>query len=155
MIVPPATSVVLTQNRDPPFYLGTTLTLTCAVNYDTQLVDTPVSFNISITGPDTNAVNITNTNQSYVIFRPLLPNHNGTYTCISNIVSNSDSTFISPCRKSRSSYLFLQLTVWGNWETTKIGCHQNATTRQFIKLFKCFSTAQTQRFKSMLKVCRN
>ncbi len=115
MIVPPATSVVLTQSRDPPFYWGTTLTLTCAVNYDTQPVDTPVSFNINITGPDTNAVNITNTNRSYVILRPLLPIHNGTYTCISITVSNCDSTFISPCRKSISSYLFLQLT--GNINT--------------------------------------
>ncbi len=109
-IVPPATAVVLTHSRDPPFYWGTTLTLTCVVNYDTQLVDTPVSFNISITGPDTNAVNVTNTNQSYVIFRPLLPIHNGTYNCISIIVSNSDSTFISPSRKSISSSFFLQLT---------------------------------------------
>ncbi len=109
MIVRPATSVVLTQSRDPPFYWGTTLTLTCVVNCDTQLVDTPVSFNISITGPDTNAVNITNTNRSYVVFRPLLLIHNGTYTCISIIVSNSD-TFISPSRKSISSSFFLQLT---------------------------------------------
>ncbi len=37
-------------------------------------------------------------------------------------------------------------SLWGNWVTTKIGCHQNAITRQFIKLFRCFSTAQTQRF---------
>ncbi len=112
--VPPATSVVLTQSRDPPFYWGIALTLTCVVNYDTRQVDTPVSFNISITGPDTNAVNITNTNQSYVIFRPLLPIHNGTYTCISIIVSNSDSTFISPSRKSISSSFFLQLTSNNN-----------------------------------------
>ncbi len=84
--------------------------VTCVVNYDTQLVDTPVSFNISITGPDTNAVNITNTNQSYVIFRPLLPAHNRTYNCISIIVSNIDSTFISPSRQSILSSFFLQLT---------------------------------------------
>ncbi len=57
----------------------------------------------------TNAVNMTHHNQSYVIFRPLLPIHNGTYTCISYIVSNSD-TFISPSRKSISSTFFLQLT---------------------------------------------
>ncbi len=110
LIVPPATSVVLTQSRDPPFYWGTTLTLTCVVNYDTQLVDTPVSFNISITGPDTNAVNITDTNRSYVIIRPLLPIHNGTYTCISITVSNCESTFIFPSRNRLSSPLFIQLT---------------------------------------------
>ncbi len=115
MIVPPATAVVLTQSRDPPFYLGTALTLACAVNYDTQLVDTPVSFNISITGPDTNAVNIINTNQSYVLFRPLLQIYNGTYTCISIIVSNRDSAFFSPSRKSISSSFFLRLT--GNIST--------------------------------------
>ncbi len=103
MTVPPATSVVLTQRRDLPFYWGTTLILTCVVNYDTQLVDTPVSFNISITGP-------AHINQSYIIFRPLLPIHNGTYTCISIIVSNSDSTFIFPSKKSLSSPLFIQLT---------------------------------------------
>ncbi len=110
MIVPPATSVVLTQSRDPPFYWGNALTLTCVVNYDTQLVDTPVSFNISITGPDTNAANITNTNQSYAIIRPLLPIHNGTYTCISIIVSRSNSTFITPSRESISNPIVLNLT---------------------------------------------
>ncbi len=109
MIVPPATSLVLTPIRDPPYYWGTTLILSCSfTNYDTQLVDTLYSSNISITRTDTNAVKITL--KSNGKFRPLLPIHSGTYTCISIIVSLSNSTFITPSRESTSNPFVLNLT---------------------------------------------
>ncbi len=106
----PATSIALSENRDPPFYWGTTLTLTCVVNYDTQLVDVPVSFNISIIGPNTNAIYITSRNKSNTTFVPLLPIHNGTYTCLSYILPYSSSTFVTPSTTVVSTPLDLQLT---------------------------------------------
>ena len=111
LIVSPATSVYLSGSRLGPLYWGTSLTLTCIVNYDTQLVDTPVSFYINITGPQTNSVT-TNTTAtvSTAIFNPLLPAHNGSYVCSSSISPSSESLFVLPSMSASSSLLELVLT---------------------------------------------
>ena len=111
LIVSPATSVTLSGSRPGPLYWGTSLTLTCIVNYDTQLVDTPVSFYINIHGPQTNSVTTNTTaNVSTSTFNPLLPVHNGSYVCSSSISPSSESLFVLPSTSASSSLLDLVLT---------------------------------------------
>ena len=106
-----ATSVTLSGSRPGPLYWGTSLTLTCIVNYDTQLVDTPVSFYINITGSQTNSVTTNTTaNVSTAIFNPLLPVHDGSYVCSSSISPSSESLFVLPSMSASSSLLDLVLT---------------------------------------------
>ena len=103
--------MTLSESRPGPLYWGTSLTLTCIVNYETQLVDTPVSFYINITGPQTNSVTINNTaNVSTAIFNSLLPVHNGSYVCSSSISPSSKSLFVLPSMSLSSSLLELVLT---------------------------------------------
>ena len=110
-VVPPATSMTLSGSRPGPLYWGTSLTLTCIVNYDTQLVDTPVSFYINITGPQTNSVTTNTTaNVSTATFNLLLPVHDGSYVCSSSISPSSESLFVLPSMSTSSSLLELVLT---------------------------------------------
>lgn len=74
-------------------------------------MDTPVSFNISITGPATDdIVNMTDMNMSNALLRPLLPVHNGTFTCLSAIVPRTNTEFVIPVRNAPSVPFQLQLT---------------------------------------------
>ena len=110
-VVPPATSITLSGSRPGPLYWGTSLTLTCIVNYDTPLVDTPVSFCINITGPQTNSVTTNTTaNVSIATFNPLLPVHDGSYVCSFSISPSSESLFVLPSMSASSSLLDLVLT---------------------------------------------
>ena len=111
LAVSAATSVTLTTNRLGLLYWGTTLTLTCIVNYNTELVDTPVTFNINITGPVTNIVSTgSSTNVSFMAFEPLLPEHEGSYECLSSIIPSSQTPFVTTVMNESSKPLVLQLT---------------------------------------------
>ena len=106
-----ATSVILLTNRPNPLYWGTTLTLSCIMNYDTELVDTPVTFNINITGPVTNIISTDiSTNVSNTVFEPLLPEHDGLYECLSSIIPSSQTPFVTTVMNDVSKPLILQLT---------------------------------------------
>ena len=110
-IVSAAISITLLTNRPEPLYWGTTLTLTCIVNYDKELVDTPVTFNINITGPVTNMVSTgTSTNVSIMPFEPLLPEHKGSYECLSSIIPSSQTPFINAVMNEPSKPMILELT---------------------------------------------
>ena len=74
-------------------------------------MDTPVSFYINITGPQTNSVTTNTTaNVSTAIFNPLLPVHDGSYVCSSSISPSSESLFVLPSTSTSSSLLDLVLT---------------------------------------------
>ena len=110
-IVSAATSITLLTNRPAPLYWSTTLTLTCIVNYDTELVNTPVSFNINITGPVTNMVSTgSSTNVSIMAFEPLLLEHEGSYECLSSIIPSSQTPFVNAVTNEPSKPLILELT---------------------------------------------
>ena len=85
--------------------------LTCIVNYNTELVDTPVTFNINITGPVTNMVSTgSSTNVSFMAFEPLLPEHDGIYECLSSSIPSSQTSFVTTVMNEPSKLLLLQLT---------------------------------------------
>ena len=105
--VAPATSVTLSSNRGPPYYWGTTLTLTCTVEYDSDVVDTAVVFNINITTTTSSMRVSTNvhTNVGIALFSPLLPRDDGNvYFCLSSILPDRESPFVisAPISPSRT-----------------------------------------------------
>ena len=98
-------------NRTGLLYWGTSLLLTCIVNYDMELVDTPVTFSINITGEATNMIsNEIETNMFNAIFDPLLPKHDGSYECLSSIMPNSLTPFVNTVVNEASKPFLLQLT---------------------------------------------
>ena len=81
------------------------------MNYDTELVDTPVSFNINITGPVTNIDSTgSSTNVSIMAFEPLLPEHEGSYECLSSIMPSSQTPFVDAVMNEASKPSILELT---------------------------------------------
>ena len=81
------------------------------MNYDTELVDTPVTFNINITGPVINRISTgSSTNVSIIAFEPLLPDHEGSYECLSSIMASSQTPFINAVMNDPSKPLILELT---------------------------------------------
>ena len=95
--VAPATAVTLSSNRGAPHYWGTTLKLTCTVEYDSEIVDTAVVFNISITTDPSNMRVSTNvqTNVGTALFSPLLFSDDGNiYRCLSFILPVSQTPFV-------------------------------------------------------------
>ena len=111
--VAPATSVTLTSNRGAPYYWGTTLTLTCRVEYDSDVVDTAVVFNINITTTTSSMRVNTNvqTNVGTALFSPLLPRDDGNiYFCLSSILPDRESLFVISVLNSLSDPFTFNLT---------------------------------------------
>ena len=111
--VAPATSVTLSSNRGAPHYWGTTLTLTCTVEYDSEVVDTAVAFNISITTNTSSMRVSTNvqTNVGTALFSPLLPRDDGNvYFCLSSILPESNTQFVNYVSNSLSDPVTINLT---------------------------------------------
>ena len=112
-VVAPASTVTLSSNRGAPLYWGTTLTLTCTVEYDTEIVDTAVAFNICITTDTCNKSVSTNmqTNVGTAQFSPLLPRDDGNiYYCLSSILPESQTSFVISVTNSPSEPVTFGLT---------------------------------------------
>ena len=112
--VAPAMSVTLSSNRGAPHYWGTTLTLTCRVEYDSEVVDTAVAFNISITTDTTGNMAVStnmSTNVGTVLFSPILPRDDGNaYLCLSSILPDSQTPFVISVINSPSEPFTFNLT---------------------------------------------
>ena len=93
--------------------MGTQLSLTCEVEYDREIVDTPVSFTIDINNGPGNTRVSTNVmdNVGTALFSPLLPSDDGSaYSCFSSILPVSETPFVKTVTNSLSDSITLTLT---------------------------------------------
>ena len=105
--------MTLQPSRTVPHYVGTQLSLTCAVEYNREIVDTRVFFSIDINNDLNNTRVSTNVMGSVgtALFSPLLPSDDASaYSCFSSILPVRETLFVKTVANSPSDSITFTLT---------------------------------------------